>query len=648
MQLLESTDGVLIATPEKLDLLLRAHPTWFATVRLVIVDEAHLLQEGERGLRLELLLSNLRREQAQARLLLMTPFMENAVELSTWLGGNRGLPINVNWRPSRVLLGLASVSGAGKKRALRLKWKDPYEPERTPSETVIPTNVPYAEISTKLGKATHLEKVFRKLGCVMTVFSGSRSDAEKGASLAASQRKKVGGEQLGPALRVAIALSRHDYGKESVLADCLERRVAFHHSSLSSTLRYLIEDQVRAKNINYISATSTLAQGMNFPVATVLVHSVHKPYGNGPFTPSEFWNIAGRAGRVGMVDRGMVVFVDKGQREQWEKYSSSLSESMQSAFLEVLSQIPSDQSIKELYRELPVARPFLQYLAHAAAVSSVPEATRNLEELLQASLFNRQTDTAGAQRLRKLARRYLAEIAGKKKGYLSVADKTGLGSFSFDELYAKTGDDPILRAGPGEIMRSGQKGVGHLIDALRWLPELNLAIGKGSGAMDVDAVARVVQGWIDGHPIHELAKEFPGKDESRIRNAGTYAYSTVSQIISWGAHAYTRGWMLRTKNESPAPQEQMLPAYIQHGVDTPEAALASLLGVPRNIASGFSNYYRQKVAPIKPADGPKYRAFIEGADVATWTGAIDASSLKGQIDPADIRHVWRKMQGVQD
>ena len=50
----------------------------------------------------------------------------------------------------------------------------------------------------------------------------------------------------------------------------------------------------------------------------------------------------------------------------------------------------------------------------------------------------------------------------------------------------------------------------RLVEALRWLPELNLAIGKGEGQMDAAAVGRVAQAWMSGAPVHALTREFPG------------------------------------------------------------------------------------------------------------------------------------------
>lgn len=647
-QVLLQATGIIVLTPEKLDLILRAHPTWLDSLRLVVVDEAHLLKEKGRGVRLELLLANLRREQPHVRLLLLTPFIENAGEIASWLGGVRGLSVTVQWRPARLLLGFCEVVGPRRDRAVEIEWRDPYAKgsDPLPVRLSIPS---FASRSTR-DRVVLLAEHLKDVGTILGLCSASREDAELAAKAIADTRDVLPEEKRPAALRLAIALTRAEYGEDSALAYCLERGTAFHHSALSSMLRFLVEDQVRARSIDFIMATTTLAQGMNFPVAVVLVHSVHRPYGGGPMDPAEFWNIAGRAGRVGLVDRGLVVFAGANHRDHFERYSSALSGSIRSALLAALVSLPRVGTLKELYRRHEELRPFIQYLGHAAATMSPATAMASLEELLQASLANAQvTSDQEARALRGIARAYLGSITQQSQGYLKVADTTGLGSFSFDELYAKIKDDPLLRGGPKEILLRGEEGITHLVDALKWLPELELAVGLGEGYMSSEAVARVVQGWLEGKAICELADEFPGNELSaRVRKAATYVFSKVSQTLSWGAHAYLRGWSLQVGGETAvAPSDEMLPAYIQHGVRTPEAAVASLFGVPRQFAEPFGALYRERHGQLTPDRTPEFLTFVEGADAGLWREATNRSALSHAIDPEDARVVWRQMQGLE-
>ncbi len=220
---------------------------------------------------------------------------------------------------------------------------------------------------------------------------------------------------------------------------------------------------------------------------------------------------------------------------------------------------------------------------------------------------------------------------------MKITDTTGLSSFSFDELYAKIGGDPILLAGPRAVLEQKEEGMSRLIEVLKWLPELSLAIDFGSGSMSVESVARVVQGWIDGKSIPELSNEFPGDSTGeKVRNAAIYIFRKVSQTISWEAHAYLRGWDIRHKAETPQlPNDRMLGAYIQYGVGSPEAAVASLLGVPRQLAEAFAIEYREQHGDLTPATTPIFKNFIENAESSTWEKVTSRSSISGKVAPED-------------
>lgn len=647
MAILRSVAGIIVSTPEKLDLLLRGHGDWFKSVRLVIVDEAHLLKDGERGARLELLLANIRREHPHVRLLLLTPFVENAHELANWLSKDRGQDVGVEWRPSRLIIGLSRLVGRGKTRSFEIEWKEPHR-QSALSNTLMRLTDGEREAIKKAPsvrtKAIVLSKRLRVLGPSLAMFPASRVDAEKAALEMANTKEEVDSIAAPPEFRVAIALAASEYGETSDLVSCLKKGVAFHHSALSNELRFLVERLASLGVLDFIAATTTLAQGMNFPVSSVVIHSVSKPW-VGPLTPAEFWNIAGRAGRVGLSEKGVIVFASSEHKDHWENYTNYLSERIDSALAGAVQSINETDTVKWTYRNNEAIRPFIQYLGHAVATLGVRETTSDLERLVTASLAGRSAQARIS--LVKFARRYLGEVSGKAQSYMKVADQTGLASFSFDELYANIMEDPVLRDGKVSTLREPE-GLKHLIDALAKLPELSLALEKGLGSIDTKAVADVVHKWMNGASIQEIASSFPGENEAdRIREAGRYVFKNVSQTVSWGAHAYLRGHGLQDNSGGKAGDEQqMLPAYIQYGVNNPAAVLASIMGVPRQVAVGLANVYKERHGDLQTKDGGNFREFLKGSDLEVWRDAVAHTKLAQNVSAGDLRSVWRDAQGL--
>ncbi|PFH36400.1 hypothetical protein BESB_045920 [Besnoitia besnoiti] len=100
-------------------------------------------------------------------------------------------------------------------------------------------------------------------------------------------------------------LSAREGGASSLspgLTSCFLAGVAFHHSGLSAFERSSVERAYREGLLLLLCATSTLAAGVNLPAKRVIFFS---PYISRAFlSPGEYQQMAGRAGRVGVVGRG--------------------------------------------------------------------------------------------------------------------------------------------------------------------------------------------------------------------------------------------------------------------------------------------------------------------------------------------------------
>jgi hypothetical protein len=249
--------------------------------------------------------------------------------------------------------------------------------------------------------------------------------------------------------------------------------------------------------------------------------------------------------------------------------------------------------------------------------------------------------------IRRVSRDYISSLNNYTSNYLSAVDQTGLGSFSFDSLFSKINDDPILSSGPGRVKDMEHEGFYHLVDAIKDLPEMGIAIGyDDNGPMNVEAVAEVVDGWVKGKSVKDLSDHFPGEEDKKIRNAAKYLFSDVSKVISWGTHAYMRGWRVQGEDEDHSPEDLMLGSYIEHGVDTPEAAVASLLGMPRHFAIPFAREYREEHGKMSVEDTKQFREFLESADEDRWEQILDAVALPEDVSAEDAQRVWNKLSGV--
>jgi replicative superfamily II helicase len=91
------------------------------------------------------------------------------------------------------------------------------------------------------------------------------------------------------------------------LAEAISYGVAFHFGNLPQSIRDLIEYHFKKGDIDYLFCTSTLLEGVNLPARTVFILT-HKK-GSSPLAPIDFWNLAGRAGRLAMELAGDIICI---------------------------------------------------------------------------------------------------------------------------------------------------------------------------------------------------------------------------------------------------------------------------------------------------------------------------------------------------
>lgn len=93
--------------------------------------------------------------------------------------------------------------------------------------------------------------------------------------------------------------------------DALYRGIAAHHAGILPAWKGLVEELFQQGLIKVVFATETLAAGINMPARTTVISNLSKrtDLGHRLLNPSEFLQMAGRAGRRGMDSVGYVVTV---------------------------------------------------------------------------------------------------------------------------------------------------------------------------------------------------------------------------------------------------------------------------------------------------------------------------------------------------
>jgi len=94
---------LILATSEKLDSLIRHHTPWLKDVKVVVVDEIHLLNDTSRGPTLEILITLLMGMLSRLQFIGLSATIGNPKDLARWLKAEL---VEDSWRPVKLHKGV--------------------------------------------------------------------------------------------------------------------------------------------------------------------------------------------------------------------------------------------------------------------------------------------------------------------------------------------------------------------------------------------------------------------------------------------------------------------------------------------------------------------------------------------------------------
>lgn len=321
-----SDSVIVIATPERFDALLRNQPSLREHLRCVVVDEAHIIGNDIRGLRLEGLVTRLRLLQetgAAFRMVCLSAVIGDPGSLLRWLGELETKWITTTWRPTARRLAYWSKEG----QLAYLVGDDPLRrPNQTNTSSYASQTLPWPEPGLhpprNFGDQRYQHPlVYRNIAYLVEVLLNQRRgsvlcvSATKAGTRGIAYRIADRLSELEPVPDIvgrAIGVIQRRYPYLAALATCLGRGVAYHNAGLPHEVRQLIEGAAQSGELRAVAATTTLAEGVDLPFYFTVVADWLTWSGDGQILmdPLLFRNVAGRSGRAGYHTEGETIVFD--------------------------------------------------------------------------------------------------------------------------------------------------------------------------------------------------------------------------------------------------------------------------------------------------------------------------------------------------
>ena len=656
---------ILVTTPEKLDLMLRGG--WEQRIgrplTLVVVDEAHGLGAKVRGLKLELLLATINRECRHAQFLLLTPFVPNAAEIARWLApeSNKSIELGADWVPNDRTIAIARPQRGTSRGEFRVELLTQHTSSRTievPEALEIqdsrPLGLSWSEVSNSPGRlAAATAQLLQHRGTVIVLVGQPRHSWGVAETFKVSENRiESNGKDLG--LSHIQQFLVDEMGADFPLASLLEYGVGVHHAGLSDDTRTMMEWLTEREKLRVLVATTTIAQGVNFPVSGVVFASHQYPYGQ-DMPPEDFWNITGRAGRLDQGDLGIIALAahNEARVESLRNYIGESVGELNSTLIDMIREIDSIGSLHNLEKLSP--RPewsaFLQYLAHTyRQFDSHERFAAEVEQVLRGTLgFQslRRANSGWADALVNGVYNYAARIRGAP---LELVDATG---FSWETVSGTLGRlgraDLKDEVWSPDLFSSRRSDLQRMVGVMLQVPELRESLNRITGGPypNGDTLTRIICDWVQGRPLTEMASEYfmedseSGRSDSSPVTAMTRCcrnvFGRLTQTASWGLAALqslTIGSSIESLSEDDKRTLRNLPARVYYGVNSDEAVALRLLGVPRSAAVPLASHLG--VQASEPLHSVRERVRLAGVDA--WRAALGNNGTS-------YHHVWSIIEG---
>lgn len=289
---------IYVMTQERVQLSLAAHPDF--NPHVVVVDEAHSIADGARGVLLQWVIDDLLSRNPTTQMLFASPNIRNLDVFARLFG----LPNVVEFASVEPTVAqnflIVGIDSATKGRIVVHTVGDgsaePVEVTRLQLEHTI------------AGRAEKLVHVAAKFGLGQSniVYANGAAEAEK----IAIQLADLFSSREPTDEHVALAeLAGEAVHPNYVLVECVRRGVGFHYANIPTQLRRAVEAAASAGHIDYLVCTSTLLQGVNLPAKNIFMYAPEKGRSKA-LESTDFWNLSGRAGRLQREFQGNIFLID--------------------------------------------------------------------------------------------------------------------------------------------------------------------------------------------------------------------------------------------------------------------------------------------------------------------------------------------------
>ncbi|MFQ6123351.1 MAG: DEAD/DEAH box helicase [Candidatus Heimdallarchaeota archaeon] len=270
---------ILVSTYERFDSFLRSNPDHITYIGTLMCDEIHTVGSPNRGARLEALLTRILDAAKYSQIIGLSATIGNPDSIANWLN--------------------AELITSTERLPLHYK--------------LLISDDKFSTISNILAKSMRTEKQ-------ALIFVNTRSEAETLAvRLAKTSHEYIPRSRMNAIVEYLSTdflaqIEDPTTPTASKLLECVRKGIGWHHAGLTQAERVAVEEAFGKQYLLILTATPTLAAGLNLPTSSVIIRDL-KLWNHRWISPNDIHQRAGRAGRPMLDTEGQVILLASDEDE---------------------------------------------------------------------------------------------------------------------------------------------------------------------------------------------------------------------------------------------------------------------------------------------------------------------------------------------
>ena len=389
------------------------------------------------------------------------------------------------------------------------------------------------------------------------------------------------------AITVTSEYLENEYGADWVGTRALRVGAVLHHGDIPQETREVVERLLRERSVALGICTSTLAEGVNLPIRTLVLYSVQRMGKQGArenLLTRDIKNLVGRAGRAGSTTKGLVICTNE---EQWPLVAAvaqqAAGEPVVGALRSLIEEVRRQLAVQnmtltnDLLEQSPVVHCLIDGIDAtlvdlAAAEIGEAELLRLATNLADQTFASRQTDDASKQLLRDVfglrARRISALHTAGRLGWIR---ETGTRARMVDVV--ETGLLPMRPTWDNILDPADPSFVNPILEWAWTQLELQQAAREAfriGAEVDVNSLRgpfiSAVKLWLSGASFVQVAEGANLSVDDMLGVHSQVLSFALQTIIEQGIALLDK--LLQSRGQTIAPVVLQFPEHLRFGVHT--------------------------------------------------------------------------------